>query len=208
MWIRRCCSAGKIGAYCFYLFMGRSKQPPLPSMVSQVQQTLDILFWALHRVLYDEGITPLHWAIIQRAYRERGGVRFREVMKATGQPKDNVRRAADFLEEVARMGEVLVDPDDHRARIFRLNTRGRNRTRYLEENLQADLLVLLGANLVWSNRVKEFTRDLLNAAGYLPPGDLANMSSYCRWDIPDDTRQEHPEPKHFGQLSDSEDIPF
>jgi hypothetical protein len=106
------------------------------------------------------------------------------------------------------MGEVLVDSDDHRARVFRLNARGRNRTRYLEENLQAELLVLLGANLVWSKRVKEFTRDLLNAAGYLPPGDLANMSSYCRWDVPDDTRNESPEPKHLGQLSDSEEIPF
>jgi DNA-binding MarR family transcriptional regulator len=141
-------------------------------MVSQVQQTLDVLFWALHRILYDEGITPLHWAILQRAYLKTGGVRFREVMKATGQPKDNVRRAAKFLQE-SKLGKVIADPDDHRARIFVLKKRGRDRTQYLEENLRADLLVLLGANLAWSKRVKQFTQCLLNASGFLPPGDLA-----------------------------------
>jgi hypothetical protein len=106
------------------------------------------------------------------------------------------------------MGKVLVDTDDHRARVFRLTRHGTNRTCHIEENFQAALLVLAGANLRWSRRVKEFTRLLLNASGYLPPGDLASTISYQRWDVPDDTRREEPEPKHIGPLPDSEDIAF
>jgi len=187
--------------------MAKSKSPPLPEMVNQVQQTLDVLFWALSRVLDAEGITALHWAILQRAYLERGGVRFREVMQATGQSKDNVRRAAQFL-QTSKLGEVIADPQDRRARIFRLDRRGRNRTSYIEENFQANLLDILGAKLVSSQRVKEFTRNLLNAAGYLPPGDLANMNSYRSWDVPDDTRGFRSAPKHLGPISDIGEIPF
>jgi len=183
--------------------------PPLPEMVSQVQQTLDVLYWALSRVLSDEGITVLHWAILKRAYRLRGGVPFRQVMQATGQSKDDVRRAAGYL-QTSELGEVIADPEDRRARIFRLTRRGRNRTRYLEENFQANLLVMLGANRVESERVKRFTRDLLNAARFLPPGDLADTNSYRSSDTPDDTRDDQPAPKHLKQapLWEPGELPF
>jgi DNA-binding MarR family transcriptional regulator len=164
-------------------------------MVEQVQQTLDTLYWPLRKVLEEEGLSVLEWAILQRARRAHGGVRFADVIKATGQLKVNVRRAALSLAN-SGLGEVIVVPTDHRARIFRLSQRGRNRMKYVEENFQALMLSLIGANLKSSQRVKEFTRYLLTASGFLPPGDLADRSSYQRWDMPDDTLGLEPEPVH------------
>jgi DNA-binding MarR family transcriptional regulator len=189
--------------------MGKSKKPPLPPMVNQVQQLLDILGWALNQVLDHQGIKVLHWAFMQRASQWPGGVSFSAVMKATGQSKDNVRRAAKFLEE-SKLGKVKPDTSDHRARIFVLNEKGRKQTSRIEETFEAKLLVLLGANLVWSNRVREFNWDLWCASGFLPPGDLANLQLYQRADLPDDTRGFFPEPKHIGPLPDTNpnEIPF
>jgi hypothetical protein len=178
-------------------------------MVDQVQQTLDTLFWPLSKVLGNEGINALHWAILKRAQILGGGVQFAAVIRATGQSKDNVRRAAKFLAN-SRLGEVIPDPKDHRARIFQLNRRGRDKARYIEESIQAELLTLIGANLSWSQRARDFTRDLLNASGFLPPGDLANHDSYQAWGDPDDSRGYYPDPVHPAQSPDPDPdlIPF
>jgi DNA-binding MarR family transcriptional regulator len=189
--------------------MAKSKGPTLPRMVNQVQQTLDILFWALNRVLDDQGITVLHWAFMQRAYLHASGVPFSAVMKATGQSKDNVRRAAKFLEG-SRLGKVIPQPSDHRARIFVLNEKGRKQALRIEETFEAKLLVLLGANLFWSNRVREFNWDLWCACGFLPPGDLVDLSLYQKADLLDDTRSYSPEPKRIKPLAnpDLSEMPF
>lgn len=178
-------------------------------MVSQVQQFLDIVGWALNCVLDEQGIKVLHWAFMQRAFQWRGGVSFSAVMTATGQSKDNVRRAAKFLEG-SKLGKVESGPSDHRARFFVLNDKGRKQTSRIEQAFEAKLLVLLGANLACSNRVKEFNWDLWCASGFLPAGDLANPQLYQRSDLRDDTRGFSPEPKRVGPLPDANlnEIPF
>ena len=54
--------------------MTKSRKPPLPRLVDQVQQILDILYWALNQALDAEGINILHWSIMQRAYLHGRGV--------------------------------------------------------------------------------------------------------------------------------------
>lgn len=176
-------------------------------MVDQVQQLLDILFWALNEVLDDQGITMLQWAFMQRAYRASRGVPFSTVMKATRQSKDQLRRAANFLQG-SGLGKVTASPKDGRARIFELNARGRRKTSEIEQKLEAKLLTLLGANLVTSNRVREFKLNLWCACSFLPPGDLADLKLYGRSELVDDTRGFYPEPKLVKRLRNLGEIPF
>jgi DNA-binding MarR family transcriptional regulator len=189
--------------------MAKSRRPALLPMVNQVQQTLDILFWTLNRVLDDDGITVLQWAFLQRAYlSSRGVVPFSAVMTATGQSKNNVRRAAAFLRE-SGLGEVIKNPDDHRARIFKLSRRGRAQTFRIEEKIDAKLRKLLGANPEQSKRANEFNWALWFASGFLPPGDLTDMAIYQANSLKDDTPLNlAPLPKRVRPLSDPEQIPF
>src|ERR1035438_1171598 len=53
------------------------------SMVSMAQEFLDILFWKLHRILDQEGVSVLQWAIMQRALEHDRGVAFSLILKAT-----------------------------------------------------------------------------------------------------------------------------
>lgn len=161
-------------------------------MVDQVEQFIDIVYWTMSRRLDAQGITPLHWAFMQRAYRNGGRVRFSDVLKATGESKDNVRRAAAFLQK-SRLGEVRSDFDDRRARIFALTERGRKQTSLIRQGFEAELLRLVGAREVISQRVREFTRHLWKASGFLPPGDLTNLGSYMKAELPDDSLRFRPE---------------
>ena len=176
-------------------------------MVDQVQQLLDILFWALNEVLDDQGITMLQWAFMQRAYMASRGVPFSTVMKATRQSKDQLRRAANFLQG-SGLGKVTASPKDGRARIFELNAKGRKQVSQIEQKLEAKLLTLLGAKLLISKRVQEFKWDLFCASGFLPPGDLADLKLYFKQGMVDDTRGFYPEPKLVLPLRNPEEIPF
>ena len=95
-------------------------------MIYVAQEFLDQLFWKLYRVLDKEGISVLRWAIMLRSYVDEGGVRYSAIRKATGESLDNVRRAAEFL-QASKLGKVIIDPKDKRARIFVLNKRGKHR---------------------------------------------------------------------------------
>jgi hypothetical protein len=124
-------------------------------------------------------------------------------MQATGQSKATCGGPQSFLRSPNWEGRVKPDPSDRRARFFILNERGRKQTSRIEEAFEAKLLVLLGANLACSNRVKEFNWDLWCASGFLPPRDLANLQLYQRAEMPDDTRGFFPEPKRVGPLPDT-----
>jgi DNA-binding MarR family transcriptional regulator len=123
---------------------------------------------------------------MQRAYRRSGRVRFSEVLKATGESKDSVRRAAKSLERL-RMGKVTADPTDGRARIFTLNERGIKQTSRIRQGIEADFLKLVGAREVISQRVREFKKHLWIASGFIPPGDLTNLSQYKKAELPDNS---------------------
>jgi DNA-binding MarR family transcriptional regulator len=160
-------------------------------MIWLVEEMLDLFVWRLNRILDEEGVTLLQWAFMQRAAGRRGGVPFSAILKATGESKDNVRRAADSLEKLG-VGTVTPDPRDRRARIFRLTRRGTRRAVHIRESFERDLLNLVGAREVLSKRVRNFERHLRNASGYLASGDLANthlraQRSENRASIPDDS---------------------
>ena len=104
------------------LSMKLKARKPAP-LVYTALEFLDLLFWKLHRILDQEGVSMLQWAFMQRASLDDNGVPFCAILKATGDSKDNVRRAAKFLEQ-ARVGKVIPDPSDGRARIFILTQFG------------------------------------------------------------------------------------
>ena len=88
-----------------------------PPMATMAQEFLDLLFWKLHWILDQEGVTVLQWAFMLRALKDADGVPFSVIVKATKDSKDNVRRAAKFLQD-AKVGKVIAAPGDGRARIF------------------------------------------------------------------------------------------
>jgi DNA-binding MarR family transcriptional regulator len=149
------------------------KTLPRPTMVNITLEFLDQLFWKLHRILDREGVSMLQWAILQRAYLNEGSVPFSVIFKATGDSKDNVRRAAKFLQD-ANLGEVIVDPHDRRARILILSQRGRKCAMRVSEAYKAELLASVGARETFSKRVRLFTFCMWRASGFLGSGDLAD----------------------------------
>jgi len=142
-------------------------------MIYLAHEFLDQLFWKLHRILDKEDISVLQWAIMLRSYVNEGGVSYRAIRKATGHSLDNVRRAAEFL-QASKLGKVIIDPKDKRARIFILNTRGKNRARCVNEAFKGDLLVSVGAREIVSKRAQRFTRHMWHASIYLASGDFAS----------------------------------
>jgi hypothetical protein len=161
------------------------------SMVSTALEFLDILSWKFHRILNEEGISELHWAFMQRAVLDSKGVRFNAIMAETGEPKDNVRRAASFLQE-NKVGKVSPDSRDNRARIFKLSELGRRRTEHIMNVFKEELLASVGAREIFSNRARLFTRHMGNASCYLASGDLAGKNlkdrrRSNREEIPDDS---------------------
>jgi hypothetical protein len=141
-------------------------------MLYMTYEFLDLLFWKLHRILDKEGVSVLQWAIMLRSYIDAGGVPYSAIRKATGHPLDNVRRAAEFL-QASKLGKVIIDPKDKRARIFILNTRGKNRVRSVNAAFKADLLLAVGAREIFSKRAQQFTRHMWHASIYLASGDIA-----------------------------------
>lgn len=168
------------------LSMKRLKGPRPPGMLDQVEQFMDVVYWTVSRRLDKQGITTLHWAIMQHGYRNGGRVGFTQVFKATGESKSNVRRAAKFL-EISGLGIVSVDPSDKRARVFSLSARGTRKTSQIRAEIESDLLKLIGAREVVSQRVREFTKHLWHASGFIPPGDLTNLSQYKKAELPDNS---------------------
>ena len=119
-------------------------------------------------------ISALEWAFMQRALHGYGrGVPFSAIIGATGQFKDNVRRAADSLRRRG-YGVVIPDPEDRRARLFKLTKRGENLTRHIKGAFEQEMLRLLGARHRVSGRVRGFNRHLWHATGFFKSGDLAN----------------------------------
>ena len=175
-------------------------------------EVLDLLFWKLHRILDVEGVSILQWAFMQRAFLHDTGVSFIAILKATGDSKDNVRRAARSLEK-ADVGEVISDPSDGRARIFILTKHGRRRTLHVWEAMKAEMLASVGAREIFSMRAKRFTRHLWHASIYLASGDLAkeemiNDRNYNRAAIPDNSLRYVELPKKTRSLFvDSKKVP-
>jgi len=171
---------------------------PLP-MEYMAQEFLDLLFWKLHRILSQEGVSVLQWAFMQRAYLQEFGVPFSAILKATGESKDNVRRAARSLEE-ANVGKVSADPNDRRARSFTLTKLGRRRTLHVKEAFEAELLASVGAREIFSKRARQFASRMWEASSYLASGDLAKKGMVegrksNRTDVPDDSLRYVESPK-------------
>jgi hypothetical protein len=141
-------------------------------MVSTTQEFLDLLFWKLHSILDQEGVSVLQWAFMQRALNDDNGVPFSVIFKATTGSKDNVRRAAKSL-QVAKVGKVIAAPSDGRARVFILTKFGRKRTLHIMEAFKEELLASIGAREIFSKRAQQFTRHMWHASIYLASGDLA-----------------------------------
>jgi DNA-binding MarR family transcriptional regulator len=185
-----------------------------PPMIYVAHEFLDQLFWKLHRILDKEGVSVLQWAIMLRSYLDEGGVSYSAIRKATGHPLDNVRRAAEFL-QASKLGKVIVDPKDKRARIFILNKRGKDRTRCVNEAFKADLLVAVGAREIFSKRAQQFTRHMWHASIYLASGDVASKELDDdridnRAAVPDNSLRyvELPKQARAPFLIDLEKVPF
>jgi DNA-binding MarR family transcriptional regulator len=142
-------------------------------MTSTTIEVLDLLFWKVHRILDQNGVSILQWAFMHRGFLHERGVSFNAILKATGDSKDNVRRAARSLEK-ASVGKVIADPSDRRARIFVLTKLGRGRTLHLWEAFKAELLASVGAREIFSKRAERFTRHMWHASMYLASGDIAS----------------------------------
>lgn len=160
---------------------------------------VDLLFWKLHRILDREGVSILQWAFMQRALNDSSGVPFSAIRRATGDSKDNVRRAAAFLDE-AGVGEVIADPHDRRARIFVLTPRGKRRTLRVYEAFEEELRHSVGSRDADSKRAQQFNRQMWNTSCYLSSGDLAAKKmdeerKNNRADIPDDSLRYAESPK-------------
>ena len=184
-----------------------------PPMTSTAIEVLDLLFWKVHRILDVESVSILQWAFMHRGYLHERGVPFNAILKATGDSKDNVRRAARSLEK-ANFGKVIADPSDGRARMFVLTKLGRERTLHLWEAFRAELLASVGAREIFSKRAERFTRHMWHASMYLASGDLANEEmaddrDYNRVAVPDNSLRYVELPKKTRSLFiDSEEGPF
>ena len=131
----------------------------------------------------------LQWAFMQRALDRPNGVSFSHIIEVSGESKDNVRRAAASL---AGFADVVVDPEDRRARKLVLTKRGRRRVRFIMMRFEKEMLKLLGAREAFSQRAEEFKELLWDASAYLVPGDLASEETIVRSEenreqIPDDS---------------------
>jgi DNA-binding MarR family transcriptional regulator len=158
-------------------------------MVYAVQEFLEPLHWKLNAVLDREGISMLQWAFMYRALDKPDGIEFGEIMKVTGESKDNVRRAAAALEGFA---DVVVDPKDRRARKLVMTKRGKRRTRLVFMRFEQELLKMLGARETISQRAEEFKRVLWDASAFLDPSYMAHREAILRSQqnrqlIPDDS---------------------
>jgi DNA-binding MarR family transcriptional regulator len=184
-----------------------------PPMTSTAIEVLDLLFWKVHRILDLEGVSILQWAFMHRAFLHESGVAFNAILKATGDSKDNVRRAARALEK-ANIGRVTADPSDGRARIFVLTKLGRRRTLHLWEAIKAELLASVGAREIFSKRAERFTRHMWHASMYLASGDLASKETtddrdHNRVAVPDNSLRYVEVPKKTRSLFvDSREVPF
>lgn len=182
-------------------------------MVSIAQEFLDLLFWKLHWILDQEGVSVLQWAFMQRALKDDNGVPFSVILKATADSKDNVRRAAKSLQN-AKVGKVIVAPSDGRARIFILTKFGRKRTLHIQEAFKEELLASVGAREIFSNRAKQFTRHMWHASIYLTSGDLAEKEmvddrKYNRAAVSDNSSRYVELPKRTRALfTEPEKVPF
>lgn len=133
----------------------------------------------------------MQWAFMHRAYLNDGWVQFSAIRNATGDSKDNVRRAANSLAK-AGIGDVIADPADRRARFFKLSERGRRRTFHVTRVFEEELLDSIGAQEIFSKRVGLFNQHMWNASCYLASGDLAdknlkNSRKSNREEVPDDS---------------------
>jgi len=154
-------------------------------------ELLDLLFWKMHRILDREGVSILQWAFLNRGIQLERGVPFNAILRATGDSKDNVRRAARSLEK-AKVGKVMADPNDGRARIFVLTKFGKRRTLHLWQAFRTELLASVGAREIFSKRAERFTRHMWHASMYLASGDLASKEmaddrNYNRVAVPDNS---------------------
>jgi DNA-binding MarR family transcriptional regulator len=192
------------------------KNQPAPFMVGVVEEFLDLLYWRLNRVLDREGISMLQWAFMQRALNVRDGVPFSQMIEATRESKDNVRRAAASLGGFAT---IEVDPKDRRARELVLTKRGRRRALKVSGRFEKELLTLIGARLELSQRAEEFRFKLWDASAYLAPGDMADKKTIRRSEenrlfVPDDSlrfqyiEDDGPEPAFAKDEPDEDSIPF
>lgn len=186
-----------------------------PPMTSTAIEVLDLLFWKVHRILDVDGVSILQWAFMHRGFLHERGVSFNAILKATGDSKDNVRRAARSLEK-AKVGKVIADPSDGRARIFVLTKLGRRRTLDLWEAFRAELLASVGAREIFSKRAERFTRHMWHASVYLASGDittkdLADDRIENRTAVPDNSLRYVELPKRTESPSidiDREKVPF
>lgn len=154
-----------------------SDQPAPPFMILVVQEFLELLYWKLQSVLDQEGVTMLQWAFMQRANYQKEGVSFSRIIEATGESKDNVRRAAASLRNFA---DVVVDPKDRRSRRLVLNRRGKRRTGFVLQRFERVLLDTLDARDRGSQRAEQFKEILWDASAYLAPGDLASDETVAK----------------------------
>lgn len=146
-------------------------------MIDVVDEFFEAIYWSFRRILDRDGISMTEWAFLQRGLDYRGGVRFAKIMEVTGESKDNVRRAAAKLKGFA---DIVVDPNDHRARKLVLNKWGRSHARTLMSRLEKEMFRLLGARDGRSDRVEEFKLLLWDASAYLQPSDLASKTTIAR----------------------------
>ena len=194
------------------LLMKRKTFRP-PPMVSMAQEFLDLLYWKLHSILDQEGVSVLQWAFMQRALQGDNSVPFKVILKATGGTKDNARRAAKSLQD-ENVGWVITDPNDGRARIFVLTKFGRKRAIHIQEAFKEELLVSVGAREIFSDRAQRFTRHMWHASIYLASGDLAEKEiiedrRYNRTAVPDNSLRYVELPKSNKQLlKEPEEVPF
>lgn len=195
----------------------KSKRRPQLPMNQLIEEFLDLIYWRFNKVLIEEDVSALQWTFMQRAlYRYGRGVPFSAIIKATGESKDNVRRAAESLRRL-RIGIVEPDPEDRRARLFILTKFGQRITQRIKAKFEHEMLGLLGARHHVSGRVADFNWYLWHATGYLESGDLADgvLKAYRnenRRAFPDDTpaylRDENLARSVWAQKDDSEEAPF
>ena len=164
----------KIEAYSFYRMKRKRRRPAeRPQLEELVLEFLDLVHWKLNRILDQEGVSMLQWAFLQRALLFGGEVPFQQVLHETGESKDNVRRAAAFLEK-SELATVRQDPDDKRARLLSLTKRGTRRANQIRRVFRGKILESLGVKGAASQRAILFSRAFWKASAFLESGDLAD----------------------------------
>jgi DNA-binding MarR family transcriptional regulator len=156
-----------------------------PTMVSQTGHTFDILYWTYAAVLGKHRMSVLQYAILRRATHT--GTPYTEIVQATGVPKVTVWRQATSLAE--RRIVWFDRPEDRKSRVnvVGLTNKGYSLLREIAVDVEQELLRVINAKELSSNRVFAFTRYLWRANGFLPPNDLRDMKSFRRSDLGDDS---------------------